>query len=76
MTPEEIDSFVMSGRSALTVFASGQEALERYGESFEARGGAAVFGEDALEIVTLSNDLIAFMTPARAAIVARLRTDI
>lgn len=76
MDQAEIDQFVMSGRSALTVFAAGQEALERYGESFEARGGAAVYGDAALEIVALSNDLIAFMTPEHAATVAKLRTDI
>lgn len=76
MDQAEIDQFVMSGRSALTVFAAGAEALERYRASFEARGGTPVFGDTALEIVVFANDLDAFMTPEHRATVAKLRTDI
>lgn len=76
MEQAEIDQFVMSGRSALTVLAAGGEALKRYSDSFEVRGGTPVYGDDALRIVTINNDFQTWLTPERRAIIADLRTDI
>jgi hypothetical protein len=76
MEQAEIDQFVMTGRSALTVLAQAHEQLLRWSSSFETRGGGAVFGDDATQIVYLANDLNAWMTPERAATVSRLRVDV
>lgn len=76
MTPEEIEQFNMNGRNALTTLALGGDQLEKYAASFEARGGASVIGDAALEIVYLWNDLEVWLTPARQATIAKFRTDI
>jgi hypothetical protein len=76
MEQAEIDQFVMTGRGALTILAQAHEQLQRYAASFEARGGAEVFGNESLEIVYIANDLKAFMTPEHLASIAKLRTDI
>jgi hypothetical protein len=76
MDQAEVDKFIMSGQSALTILAQAQEALERYAASFEQRGGSEVYGDDATQIVYLSNDLVTWMTPERAATIARLRIDV
>lgn len=76
MTPEEISQFNMNGRNALTTLAMGGDQLQKYAASFEARGGAAVIGDEALEIVYISNDFQAWLTPERAATLAKFRTDI
>lgn len=76
MDQAEIDQFVTNGQGALTVFAAGAEAMQRWAASFEQRGGGDVFGEDATQIVYLTNDLMAFLTPERRATIARLRTDV
>lgn len=76
MEQNEIDQFVMTGRAALTILAQANEQLARWSASFEQRGGTPVFGDDALEIVYIANDLKAFMTPERSATIARLRTDV
>lgn len=76
MTQAEIDQFVMTGRSALTILAQAAEQLKRFSDSFEVRGGTPVYGDDALRIVTISNDLQAWLTPERRAIISELRTDV
>lgn len=76
MDQAEIDSFIRNGQSALTNLATADENLQRWSASFEQRGGVVVFGEDALQIVYLANDLAAWMTPERAATIARLRLDV
>lgn len=76
MTPGEIDQFNMNGRNALTTLALGGDQLEKYAASFEARGGASVIGDAALEIVYLSNDFQTWLTPERQATIAKYRTDI
>jgi hypothetical protein len=76
MEQSEIDQFVMTGQSALTILAQADEQLRRWAASFEQRGGGEVFGNDALEIVYISNDLKEFLTPERMATIARLRTDV
>jgi hypothetical protein len=76
MEQAEIDQFVMTGRSALTILAQAHEQLSKWSASFEARGGTPVYGDDALRIVYLSNDLAAWMTPERQATIAELRTDV
>jgi len=76
MTQGEIDSFVNNGCNFLTNLATAAENLLKYSDSFEARGGTPVFGNDALEIVYISNGLQEFLTEAHRATIARLRTDI
>lgn len=76
MEQSEIDSFVMNGRNALTLLAGSSEQLEKYAASFETRGGGEVYGDDATQIVYLSNDLQTWLTPERKATIARLRTDV
>lgn len=76
MTPEEVTAFVNNGRSSLTTLAMGGDQLEKYANAFEARGGATVFGDDALQIVLLSNDFQEWLTPERLAIINRYRTDV
>lgn len=76
MTPEEIEQFVNNGCGMLAVLAQSSEQLKKWSDSFEQRGGQPVFGNDAIEIVYLSNDLQAWLTPERMATISRLRTDI
>jgi hypothetical protein len=76
MTEQEIANFTMSGRSSMTVLAQGGESLKVYADAFEQRGGEPVFGNDALELVYLSNDYQAWLTPERRAVISRLRTDV
>ena len=76
MEPSEVDAFVMTGRSALTILAQGGEQMKKWAESYETRGGAPTFGDDATAIVYLSNDFQAWLTPERAATISRLRTDV
>lgn len=76
MDQSEIDSFVMTGRGATTNLANAAELLKKWSQSFETRGGGAVFGEDATQIVYLANDLAEWMTPERAATISRLRLDV
>jgi hypothetical protein len=75
MEPSEVDAFVKNGQSQMTMLAQAQEGMARWAKSFEQRGGAATFGDDATQIVYLSNDLNEWMTPERAATIARLRLD-
>jgi hypothetical protein len=74
--PSEIEAFVRNGQSNMTAFAQAQEAMARWAASYEQRGGAAIFGDDATQIVYLSNDLVTWMTPERAATISRLRLDV
>lgn len=76
MTPEEIAAFVQTGQNALTQLAMGGEMLKKWADSFEQRGGGAVFGDDATAIVYLSNDFQAWLTPERQATIAKLRIDV
>jgi hypothetical protein len=76
MEQSEIDSFVDTGCNLLTNLATAAENLLKYSSSFEARGGAETFGNDALEIVYISNGLQTFLTPEFRATIARLRTDL
>jgi hypothetical protein len=75
-TQAEIDSFVLTGRNFMTALAGGGEQLAKWADTFEQRGGGAVYGEDATEIVYLSNDFEAWLTPERSATIARLRVDV
>lgn len=76
MDQTQVDAFLMTGRSALTILGQAAEQLKRWSDSFEQRGGTPVFGDDALQIVTISNDLQTWLTPERRAIIAELRTDV
>jgi hypothetical protein len=76
MTTAEVDEFVLSGQDLLTNLATAAENLLKFSDSFEQRGGTPVFGNDALEIVYISNGLQIFLTPEYRATIARLRTDI
>jgi hypothetical protein len=76
MSPEEAASFLAQGRSILTSQAASMETLNTWSQSFDIRGGQPVYGDDALAIVTFSNDLQAWLTPERAAVIARYRTDV
>jgi hypothetical protein len=72
----QIDSFVLTGRNFLTALAGGGEQLAKWASSFEQRGGGEVYGEDATEMVYLSNDFQAWLTPERLATISRLRMDV
>lgn len=76
MTPDEVATFVTSGQNYMSTFAIGVEQMARWAQSFEQRGGAETFGDDALQIVYLTNDLQEFLTPERRATIARLRSDV
>ena len=78
-TDAQAIQFVYMGRERLTAVWAGITALREWSESFDVRGGAPVFGNDALEIVYFSNDLqtlIGDAGSAERATFARLRTDI
>ena len=76
LTEQEIAMFTLSGQNSMTTLAQGGEQLLKWSASFEQRGGGEVHGEDALAIVYLSNDFQEWLTPERAATIARLRTDV
>jgi hypothetical protein len=76
MEQSEIDSFVLTGQNLLTNLGTAAENLKRFSDSFEQRGGTPVYGDDALQIVYISNDLQEFLTPEHRATIARLRTDL
>lgn len=71
--------FVYDGRQRLTAAAVAIRQLREWADVFEQRGGLAVYGNEALEIVYFSNDLQMMMDDKEAskrAAVSRLRTDI
>ncbi len=76
MDEQEVNNFVITGRSAVSTLAMAGEQLKRFADSFEARGGEPVYGQDALEIVYLSNSFQEWLTPERRATISRLRSDI
>ena len=76
MTPEEIVEFNKRGRQAITRFVAAIHDLQIWTEAFEQRGGQATFGDDAAQIVAVSNALQTFLTAVRRAILARLRSDV
>lgn len=75
LTPEEVQAFLMTGANAMTILASGGEQMKKWADSFEARGGAEVYGDEALQLVYLCNDFVAWLTPERRATIAKYRTD-
>jgi hypothetical protein len=76
ITDPEALQFVYDGRQRLTALGLALRNLREWSEVFELRGGAAVYGEDALGIVYLYNAMAAFATEDRMAVFRRLRTDI
>jgi hypothetical protein len=76
LTQEEIDAFVQNGQHPMTALASAGEQMKKFADAFEQRGGAPIYGNDALEIVYLSNDFQAWLTPERLAVINRLRLDV
>ena len=76
LTPEEIKTFTFNGSMAMTSMANGGDQMAKWAQSFEARGGADTYGNDALELVYLSNDFQAWLTPERKATIAKYRTDV
>jgi hypothetical protein len=76
LTPAEVDSFVLTGQNLLTNLATAAENLLKWSDSFEQRGGTPVYGDDALQIVYISNGLQTFLTPEYRATISRLRTDV
>lgn len=79
MTEEEKTTFVRKGRDALTALAFAARVLIEWSETYTQRGGQATFGDDAAAIAQLGDQLNnrqGFMSDARRALIARLRTDI
>lgn len=76
MTQAEIDSFVLTGRNFMTALAGGGEQLAKWAGSFEQRGGATVYGDDALELVYFSNQFQEWLTPDRLATISKYRVDV
>jgi hypothetical protein len=77
VTDAEALQFVYDGRQRITALAVAVRNLREWVDVFEQRGGAAVYGEDALAMVYLYNDLQAgFLDATKRALFARLRTDI
>lgn len=79
LTDAQILQFVFTGRERFTAAWVAVRMLREWSESFDQRGGADVFGNDALEIVYFNNDLqvlIGEKGSAKRASFARLRTDI
>lgn len=68
--------FIHDGRQRLTLAVNALRALREWADSYDNRGGAAVFGPDAAEVHALNNDLQGAFNPAKRAIFSRLRTDI
>lgn len=69
-------TFAEDIRAALTIFAQGAERLKIVSDAFERRGAAAGLGNDALEIVTLNNQIQTFLDAPKRATISRLRTDV
>lgn len=76
MTPEQVEQFNNRGRQALTRFIAATHDLLIWAEAYEQRGGQAVFGDDAAQVVGVSTAIQTFLTPARRAILAKLRADV
>lgn len=76
VTDAQALQFVYDGRQRLTDVAEALRALGQWAATFEQRGGAEIYGNDALEMVYFYNDFQALMNATRQATVARLRTDI
>lgn len=76
MTDAEINSFVAEGRLRLTNLNNAIRMLADWAEAFEQRGGGALLGDDATQIVYISNAERDLLTPERRATIARLRTDV
>lgn len=77
VTDAEALQFVYDGRQRMTALAVAIRNLREWADVFEQRGGAAVYGEDALAMVTLYDDLqTGFLDATKRALFGRLRTDI
>lgn len=76
MDQAEADQFLASGRSMVTAFAQSTEILANWSAAFDVRGGEPVYGQDVLQIVTLSNMIQEFLTPEKMAIINTYRTDV
>lgn len=74
MTEEQI-AFIQKGKEGLAALAYAARMLAEWASVFEARGGQPTYGDDALAMVYLSNDLQAFLTTERKATIGRLRSD-
>lgn len=69
-------TFTEDIRAALTIFAQGVERLKVVSDAFEQRGGGAALGQNALDIVTLNNQIQTFLDAPKRATISRLRTDV
>lgn len=76
VTDAEALQFIYDGRQRLTALGVALRNLREWSEVFELRGGAVVYGDDALAMVYLYNAMDEFATDERMAIFRRLRTDI
>lgn len=73
---EKQQQFVDAGRGALTGLSLAIDQLAKWTAAFEARGGGAVFGNDAALIAAINNKVQTTITIDDLATVARLRMDI
>lgn len=76
VTESEALQFVYDGRGHMAALAVAARNLVEWADTFEQRGGTPIYGDDALAMVYLSNDLQAWLTPDRRALLAKMRTDI
>jgi hypothetical protein len=77
VTESDALQFVYDGRGRLTALAVAIRNLAEWAGVFEQRGGTPIYGDDALAMVYLYNELEAeFLSPENRATIARLRTDI
>lgn len=67
--------FVHEGRMRLTALGVSLRNLREWAEVFEQRGGAESYGNDALAMVYLNNEMQQFATTEKQSLFARLRTD-
>lgn len=74
-TPEQ---FLQTGQNALTLFAQSAKLLEEWSAAFEQRGGAGIYGQEALDIVSfVANPLKTWLDAdaARRNTISKQRTD-
>lgn len=76
MNDDEKQGFVREGRNRLTTLNHALRALGDWAAAFEQRGGGVEFGDDATQIVYISNAAQALLTAERMATISRLRTDV
>ena len=77
VTESDALQFVYDGRQRVTALSVAIRNLAEWADAFEQRGGAGVYGDDALQMVYLYNELKdEFLSPENRATIARLRTDL